>query len=1360
MIKNKNKLSPAHKIFALEPRLMFDGAVAAVVDAVVKAQDVLSVDAVTVDAKDALNVDVNITNVEKQTDIQLSVDSITLVSKDSADLSLKSEKPPLLQTNITDSSLQPAVDQAQQLVRDYLNSASDEQLFTLFNGGKNSPDADWSEHLSDLRQAIIEGSFTINIVEMDSASQFTAVAAYTHSGPDGKPTIFINSFWFKMFDTPDATRALVEELGHAIDDYLNPNADTPGDEGEIFAAKVTSYTFGNVDQSILTTEQDQGTVTANGINYDVEFASFTFTTAYQVVVDIDSSTSSSYVSDGLDSRQAITSSTDVTPNQTYEYTIDKESNNLNFLYTSSGLGSVKINDNTGSSQFSGNDVSVIVTIAGTDYYGWISRPIKDQGLVKAFYFWTDKSFSNLATAQADGNQDGDASSLDNRAFILVVDKSYFDSLAYISRTGVATNTYKVVGSSSDRVDTSLNTVVSSNTAPVASNDTTSGTPDASVAGRPALEQGYNSNTSAVITATINATGNVLSNDSDANSDALTVTKVGTSSATQTTVIAGTTSSDGTSVAGLYGTVTLGANGTYTYVVDNTNSSVNALQVGSYLNDTFIYTISDGKGGTASATLTIRINGSNDAPVAASDYNSAKEHTSTNDSGYNATGNLLTNDTDVDSGDGKSLYGFVLNGTATVTTSTNVVVTAGTYNITLSGSPSIAAGDMALIYTGSDTYSSSVTFGGLYYYDAADASHHYKIIKLTNPSSGVYGFDHLPTYYYDVASATYKAITDYVGFFTTHTHLANANNQSGINDSTDTAEYSSLVGGKVKEMTVNGASIATSGYTTLRNLSESSGTVTVGMLVSGPGVISGTTVSAITYKTDGSIDTIKLSNEVTSAQSGTFTFTKTVALANNVQVAGAHGTLTLNYNGVSGAYLYTPLTDDPNLSGGQSALEVFDYTMQDTLGVTSSSKLYITVYGSNTSDPVLTNDTGTAYEAGVGRNQSSPETLTYDNTAFSGVSATGNVLTNDTGAGTNPSVVSFSTEDGSTTMTAGSTLTGMYGQLTISSTGGYTYVVDDNNSVVKALLPSNTLTETFIYKVTNSAGGISYARLVITIKGTDDAPVASNDTGGTLTEDIDLAKSGSVIGNDSDGDANDTKLVIYAGTSTANTSVTSGTTSSNGVAVDGTYGRLMIGSDGTYTYTLGYTSSQAEALQALTTADSKSEVFTYKIADSYSATATATLAFTVVGTNEPPINKINGDSFSNTTATSFTTAQGTPLIFSGSKLLSVSDSEGDVNYVTLTVGNGTLSLTNTTNYTSATSGYATEYRKIDPNMIVSRPFRSPSIPHIIPPSSMPIICMFSKKTPLSTRVVPENPSACKLGTRTILSVVRLGLCMVL
>lgn len=101
------------------------------------------------------------------------------------------------------------------------------------------------------------------------------------------------------------------------------------------------------------------------------------------------------------------------------------------------------------------------------------------------------------------------------------------------------------------------------------------------------------NTIAADAAPDTVTGNVLTNDTDANAtDTLVVTTPGTIS-----------SSNG------YGTLVIAANGSYTYTLDETNTTVAALTTTQHVDDVFSYAISDGRGGSDSTILTITINGS-------------------------------------------------------------------------------------------------------------------------------------------------------------------------------------------------------------------------------------------------------------------------------------------------------------------------------------------------------------------------------------------------------------------------------------------------------------------------------------------------------------------------------------------------------------------------------------------------------------------------------------------------------------------------------------------------------------------------------------------------------------------------------
>ena len=66
--------------------------------------------------------------------------------------------------------------------------------------------------------------------------------------------------------------------------------------------------------------------------------------------------------------------------------------------------------------------------------------------------------------------------------------------------------------------------------------------------------------------------------------------------------------------GAYGTFTLHTDGTWSYDLDNNLPAVRALAPGDSLTETFTYTVSDNHGGTSSNTLTVTINGTNDAPT--------------------------------------------------------------------------------------------------------------------------------------------------------------------------------------------------------------------------------------------------------------------------------------------------------------------------------------------------------------------------------------------------------------------------------------------------------------------------------------------------------------------------------------------------------------------------------------------------------------------------------------------------------------------------------------------------------------------------------------------------------------------------
>ncbi|PHS27247.1 MAG: hypothetical protein COA83_01630, partial [Methylophaga sp.] len=70
-----------------------------------------------------------------------------------------------------------------------------------------------------------------------------------------------------------------------------------------------------------------------------------------------------------------------------------------------------------------------------------------------------------------------------------------------------------------------------------------------------------------------------------------------------------------SIAGTYGSVVINANGSYTYTLDNSNTTVQGLDDLEAVTDTFSYTITDQDGDSSTTTLVITVNGTNNPPLA-------------------------------------------------------------------------------------------------------------------------------------------------------------------------------------------------------------------------------------------------------------------------------------------------------------------------------------------------------------------------------------------------------------------------------------------------------------------------------------------------------------------------------------------------------------------------------------------------------------------------------------------------------------------------------------------------------------------------------------------------------------------------
>ncbi len=238
---------------------------------------------------------------------------------------------------------------------------------------------------------------------------------------------------------------------------------------------------------------------------------------------------------------------------------------------------------------------------------------------------------------------------------------------------------------------------------------------------------------------------MLTNDTDVDSVGNGETKA------VNAVVAGAQSSAtgnvGSSVTGTYGSITIGSNGIYTYTVDNSNAVVQALRNNSQtLTDLFTYEVVDAGGLTSLATLTVTIGGANDNPVGVNDTVTATEAggVANGTAGSNGTGNVLTNDTDVDSvgnGETKTVNAVVAGAQSSATGNVNSSVNGAYGSITIAANGSytyIVDDSNAAVQALANT---SQTLTDLFTYEVVDAG---GLIGLATLTVTIEGANDTPT----------------------------------------------------------------------------------------------------------------------------------------------------------------------------------------------------------------------------------------------------------------------------------------------------------------------------------------------------------------------------------------------------------------------------------------------------------------------------------------------------------------------------------------------------------------------------------------------------------------------------------------
>ena len=153
---------------------------------------------------------------------------------------------------------------------------------------------------------------------------------------------------------------------------------------------------------------------------------------------------------------------------------------------------------------------------------------------------------------------------------------------------------------------------------------------------------------------------------------------------------------------------------------------------------------------------------------------------------------------------------------------------------------------------------------------------------------------------------------------------------------------------------------------------------------------------------------------------------------------------------------------------------------------------------------------------------------------------------------------------------------------------------------------STLTRTVTFTVTDSTTLSDSANRSITVTAVNDPPTAVNDAGATDEDTpLNVAAPG-VLANDTDVDPGDTKAVDRL----------NGSATLTGTSVEGA--TVTINANGSYTYDPG------SIFQGLSTGQSDTDSFTYRMSDGSGASSTATVTLTVTGVSDAPV--AGADSF--------------------------------------------------------------------------------------------------------------------------------------
>ncbi len=692
----------------------------------------------------------------------------------------------------------------------------------------------------------------------------------------------------------------------------------------------------------------------------------------------------------------------------------------------------------------------------------------------------------------------------------------------------------------------------------------------------------------------------------------------------------------------------GVNGTVSWTFSVDDSAIDYLAVGESLVQKYDVKVDDGNGGSIIQTITVTINGTNDAPtISAHTDGAVTEDGGVQGSGHEA-GTESTNGTitfaDVDLSDSHTVsatpqaVGYV--GTFTPSIASGSDSTGGvngtvswTFSVDDSAIDYLAVGE-SLVQKydvkvddgngGSIIQTITVTINGTN--DAPTISAHTDGAVTedggvqgsgheagTESTNGTITFADVDLSDSHTVSATPQAV-GYVGTFTPSI-ASGSDSTGGVNGtvswtfSVDDSAIDYLAVGEslvqkydVKVDDGNGGSIIQTITVTINGTNDAptisahtDGAVTEDGGVQGSGHEAGTesTNGTITFA-DVDLSDSHTVSATPQAVGYVGTFTPSIASGSDL-TGGVNGTVSWTFSVDDSAIDY--------LAVGESLVQKYDVKVDDGNGGSIIQTITVTINGTNDAptisahtDGAVTEDggvQGSGHEAGT---ESTNGTITFADVDLSDshtVSAT-------------PQAVGY-VGTFTPSIASGSDLTGG-----VNGTVSWTFSVDD--SAIDYLAVGESLVQKYDVKVDDGNGGSIIQTITVTINGTNDAPTISAHTDGAVTEDGGVQGSGHEAGTEStngtitfaDVDLSDSHTVSatpqavgYVGTFTP--SIASGSDSTGGV-------------NGTVSWTFSVDDS---AIDYLAVGESLVQKYDVKVDDGNGGSIIQTITVTINGTNDAP-----------------------------------------------------------------------------------------------------------------------------------------------